>query len=69
MGTCKTAKTSRRLDEALEQGFPAGDPPALTEPAGDARDAQGCCCDPPSQAAKTPPPRQGACCGGRESAK
>lgn len=44
MTTCKAAATSRRLDEALDQGFPASDPASLTEPAGDARDADGCCC-------------------------
>ena len=38
MDKCKTAATSRRLDEALDQGFPASDPASLTEPAGDARD-------------------------------
>ena len=41
MTTCKTAATSRRLDEALADGFPAGDPAALTE---HARDVAGCCC-------------------------
>lgn len=43
MPACPT-RLSRRLDEALEDGIPAGDFPTLTEPAGDARDGQPCCC-------------------------
>jgi hypothetical protein len=41
MTTCKTAATSRRLDDALADGFPSGDPAALAEPAGDIRDVAG----------------------------
>lgn len=71
MSTCNTAKTSRRLDEALDQGFPAGDPASLTEPAGDARDAKGCCCNGP--AGESPPPapaaapKKAGCCGRGEA--
>lgn len=73
MTTCKTAATSRRLDEALDQGFPAGDPASLTEPAGDARDAAGCCCsdsaeERPSQPATPARPASGCCGGGKAAA-
>jgi hypothetical protein len=67
MTTCKTAATSRRLDEALSDGFPAGDPPALTEPAGDIRDVSGCCCaEKTARAEPTPKPeaKPASCCGG-----
>lgn len=47
MTPCKTpAAVDRQLDEALADSFPASDPPSLTEPAGDAREASGCCCGP-----------------------
>jgi len=68
MTTCKTAATSRRLDEALAQGFPPGDPATLTEPVGDARDASGCCCA--GKAERVPPApapeanKTTSCCGG-----
>lgn len=66
MTTCKTAVSSRRLDEALDQGFPASDPAALTEPAGDARDASGCCCAGKSEPEPPPAPKAktSSCCGG-----
>lgn len=60
------------LDEELAQGFPAGDPASLTEPAGDWRDAKGCCCGPadaesaPSPVAVAIPAK--ACCGGAKAA-
>ena len=66
MTTCKTAATSRRLDEALADGFPAGDPAALTEPAGDVRDVAGCCCAAKSEhaaPAPEPAPPKSGCCG------
>ena len=63
MDTCKTHATSRRLDEALEEGFPASDPPALTEPAGDARDVSGCCCSTPAEAPAAQKPKGSGCCG------
>ena len=63
MTTCRTAAISRRLDEALDQGFPASDPASLTEPAGDARDVSECCCagnaEPSVAKAKTT-----GCCSG-----
>jgi hypothetical protein len=66
MTTCKSAATSRRLDEALDQGFPASDPAALTEPAGDARDVAGCCCGGKSEPEAPPAPKAktSSCCGG-----
>lgn len=66
MTICKTAATSRRLDEALDQSFPASDPAALTEPAGDARDAPGCGCATKVEPAPSPVPKAktSSCCGG-----
>ena len=66
MSTCKTRATDRSLDQALDHGFPAGDPAALTEPAGDAREAKGCCCgESEVKAADTAAPKKaGGCCGG-----
>jgi hypothetical protein len=67
MTTCKTAAASRRLDEALADGFPAGDPAALTEPAGDVRDVAGCCCAGKTEGATSAPepaPKTASCCGG-----
>ena len=67
MTTCKTAAASRRLDEALADGFPAGDPAALTEPAGDVRDVAGCCCAETTARATPAPepaPRKSSCCSG-----
>ena len=73
MTTCKTAATSRRLDEALDQGFPAGDPASLTEPVGDARDADGCCCseatDKRQPHSETAAPQTSGCCGGARAAE
>lgn len=67
MAACQT-RLSRQLDEALRDGMTAGDPPAVTEPAGDARDAHGCCCGTagdagaePAQKSTKPPP---SCCSG-----
>ena len=66
MTTCKTAATSRRLDEALDQGFPASDPATLTEPAGDVRDVSGCCCAGKAEptSATTAKAKTNSCCGG-----
>ncbi len=66
MTNCKTAATSRRLDEALAQGFPASDPAALTEAAGDAWDVAGCCAGKAEQVARAQTPKTKAtdCCGG-----
>jgi hypothetical protein len=66
MTTRKTAATSRRLDEALDQGFPAGDPAALTEPAGDARDGADSCCAGTSEPERPrgPKAKTSGCCGG-----
>jgi len=67
--TSRHNKTSQQLDQALEQSFPASDPPALTEPAGDAREAAGCCCN-PVPPAQSPHPvamaeKASGCCGGK----
>lgn len=67
MTRCKTAATSRRLDEALAQGFRPGDPAVLTEPAGDSRDASGCCCAEKAEGgapATAPEAKMTSCCGG-----
>jgi hypothetical protein len=69
MTCCKTAATRRQLDETLAQGFPASNPAALAEVAGDARDAAGCGCAKDTQAPAAPAPAgddgsQG-CCGGK----
>ena len=57
MNTCsQTALASRALDAELAQGFPASDPPSLTQPFGDARDAAGRDC---SIAVKKSPNRRG----------
>ena len=66
MTTRTTATASRRLDEALAAGFPAGDPAELTEPAGDVRDVAGCCCAEAERAtsAPEPAPTGNRCCGG-----
>ena len=67
MTTCKTAATSRRLDEALAETFPASDPASLTEPAGAARDVSGCCCAgkaEPVAMAPRPETKAASCCGG-----
>jgi hypothetical protein len=62
MNKCQTA-VSRRLDQALEQSFPASDPPELAEPAGDARDAGACCCKKhvPAAGPEAEPVAEGAC--------
>lgn len=67
MTCCKTAALSLQLDNALSQGFPASDPAAVTEPAGDARDVAGCCCaEKAERAAPEPTPKlkTAGCCGG-----
>lgn len=65
MTTCKTAATSRRLDEALDQSFPASDPASLTEPAGDARDVPGGYCEGEAdRASMTAPKSKAGRCGG-----
>ena len=43
MAPCRQATfASRGLDDELAQGFPAGDPPLLTQQYDDASDAAGC---------------------------
>ena len=68
MNTCsQAALASRALDAELAQGFPASDPPSLTQPNGDARDSAGCSCS--INAEKAPKPvgsaRRQGCCGGK----
>jgi hypothetical protein len=53
MAKCKMA-ISERLGEALEDTFPARDPPTLAEPAGDARNAIPRCRAEARDAARTP---------------
>jgi hypothetical protein len=61
------APLSRRLDRELADGMPAGDPPTLTDPAGDARDLQGCCCGSAegqrADVAERPTKAASNCCG------
>jgi hypothetical protein len=66
MDTCKTAATNRSLDKALEESFPASDPAASAEPAGDARDASGCCCGPAEAPKAKPASERSSCCGPSE---
>lgn len=61
MDKCKTAALNRSLDEALDQSFPASDPSALSQPAGDIRDAAGCCCSPREE--PYAPETKASCCG------
>jgi hypothetical protein len=63
MDTCKTAAMDRSLDKALDESFPASDPAALTEPAGDARDVAGCCCGPSDAPMPKPSDERSSCCG------
>jgi hypothetical protein len=68
MDTCKTAATDHSLDKALEESFPASDPAALTEPAGDVRDAAaGCCCGPSEATTSKPSSERSNCCGPSKS--
>lgn len=67
MDTCKTAATNSSLDKALADSFPASDPAALTEPAGDARDAAGCCCGPSETPKAKPSSERSSCCGPSKS--
>jgi hypothetical protein len=66
---CKAGELSRRLDQALEQSFPAGDPPSLTEPVGDARDVAGCGCAASEDASPAVVDRAGGCCGAARAAE
>ena len=62
MITCKRRANHHldmALDEALDQGFPAGDPPSLTEPSGDVRDAVGYGCGAPAAEGHTRPVASG----------
>jgi hypothetical protein len=70
--TSRKDETNQQLDQALEQSFPASDPPSLTQPAGDARDAAACCCNPERSALVTQPAavaeKKSGCCGGKGKA-
>jgi hypothetical protein len=68
MTTCsQAALASRALDAELGHGFPASDPPSVTQPYGDPRDAAGCGWS--INAEKAPKlagaARREGCCGGK----
>ena len=67
--TSRQDEMSQQLDQALDQSFPASDPPALAAPAGDARDVTGCRCNPASAQEAARPigveEKTSGCCGGK----
>ena len=68
MPPCRQAAAiSRALDAQLAQGFPASDPPSLTQPSGDVSDAAGWGCSIEAEQGSGPARSahlHSCCCGG-----